>query len=290
MLSMRCVFVALGVLGLFASAGSGPAWAQDLTGAWQSTVTDVSNTCGDPLGPPEQSQLDIVQEGNLVDIDVVGGGPGVTEISGEVSGQSLSLGFEVFRDGGVRVYDPAFNILSISQDETMINGDLNWGFYEPFDCSGTQTWSGTKNTAGTPGDLSGSWMVTVTEVSDTCGPIDPAPLLIPVTVLQQGDLVNVTTIDFGQTRLVGRVAGQTLNLGLTIEESESDLTIFDAANNPLTVQPDFASFTGLMSWESYESLVCTGVESIVVPEPGWGLLAWAMVGGLCALRSRLGAG
>lgn len=257
--------------------------AAQLTGTWQSTVTEVSNICGDPLGPPEMSQLDIVQEGNLVDIDVIGGGPGVTEISGEVSGTNLSIGFEAFRDGGVQVHDPAFNTLVINQGATMISGDLNWEFYEPIDCVGTQTWSGTKDTAGTPGDLSGAWTVTITEVSDSCGPIEQSPVIVPATVVQEGNLIDVTTIDFGQTRLIGRVSGQTLSLGLAVKEDEGDLTIFDAANNLLTIQPDFASFSGLMSWESYESLVCTGVETIVMPEPGAGIAALATLGSLLAL-------
>lgn len=288
---MRGVAVSLVAFALFAGAAPGPAWSQDLTGVWQSTVTEVSNTCGNPLGSPEMSQLDIVQEGNLIDIDVVGGGPGVTEISGAVSGSQVAIGFEVFDPGAaaVEVYDPALNNLTISPDETTISGDLNWERYAALECAGTQTWSGTKNAAGTPGDLSGSWTVTVTEVSDSCGPIDPQPLVIPVvTVVHEGDLVDVSTVPFGQTRIIGRVAGQTLNLGLAIKESEGDLTVFDSADNSLTIDGSFASFTGLMTWESYEALDCTGVDSIVavVPEPTAALCAVALIGSVSLVGAR----
>lgn len=288
---MRRIAVRLITFALWAGAGAGPVWSQDLTGIWQSTVTEVSNTCGDPLGPPEMSQLDIVQEGNLVDIDVVGGGPGVSEISGEVSGSQVAIGFEVFDSGAaaVEVYDPALNQLTISPDETTISGDLNWERYEPLECVGTQTWSGAKDTAGTPGDLSGSWMVTVTEVSDSCGPIDPNPLVLPVAVEHEGDLINVTTaLPFGQTRIIGRVAGQMLSLGMAIKENEGDLTVFDSADNNLAIDASFGSFTGLMTWESYEALDCTGVDSIVavVPEPGAALRAIALVGCLSAIGAR----
>ena len=243
--------------------------AQLQSGAWHIVVTETSNTCGDPLGPLEAVDVTLLQSGNLVDIDVPD--PNLTEVSGVVSGSSIAVGFEVFDTPGLEIYDPAQNVLTIAPGNELFSGSTSWEYYEPLDCAGTQTWTAQKQTTGTPGDLSGDWDLTVVEVSETCGPIDPTPIEVPITLVQEGTLVDGSSpVDFGQTRIVGRVIGSTLNLGLGIRELEGDFTVYDAAENSLAISGGFDSFSGTMTWRSYEELVCTGVSEFVVaiPEPG----------------------
>lgn len=252
----------------------GPASAQTLTGGWQITVEEISNTCGEPLGPAEATDVDILESGGLFAVDVPGGLPGQTPIEGTRSGSLIELGFEVFEEGGATLYDPADSSLVRNAAGDLFSGTLGWEFYWPEECAGTETWSFSRTGAGTPGNLSGSdWTVTAVQTGDTCDPIDPTPIVVPVSIVQSGPLVEFTVpVDFGQTRIRGRVSGQTIRLGLAIRESGGDLTIFDANDNPLTIAPSFASFAGTMSWTSYTSRLCTGVDGVTayLPEPAIG--------------------
>ncbi len=267
-----------------------PALAQSLTGTWQITVDELSNTCGDPLGPAGSLEVDILQAGSLVAVDVPGGIPDQTPIEGARSGASVELGYESFEQDGVTSFDPADSALTLNPAVTRLDGTLAWEFYAPETCTGTQTWTGARPGAGTPGNLSSnSWTITVREVSDSCDPIDPTPVQVPVSIVQSGSLVEVIAPDFGQTRIRGRVSGATLNLGLAIREDEGDFTVFDASDNPLAIQASFASFTGTMSWTAYEELVCTGVDRITafLPEPGSGSgLLFGVAGLLSLARTR----
>ncbi|MEZ4333176.1 MAG: hypothetical protein R3F35_15555 [Myxococcota bacterium] len=283
----------LGVMLVVGAAGAASlASAQSLTGSWQITVEEISNTCGDPLGPAEANGVDILESGGLFAVDVPGGLPGQTPIEGRRSGSDLELGFEVFEDGGATLYDPADSSLTRNAAGDLFSGTLGWEFYWPEACAGTETWSFSRAGAGTPGNLSGSdWTVTAVQTGDTCDPIDPTPVVVPVTIEQSGPLVEFTVpVDFGQTRIRGRVSGQTIRLGLAIRESGGDLTVFDANDNPLTIASDFASFTGTMHWTSHASLICTGVDGVTayLPEPaiGGGLVAGGLLLLLAATPGR----
>lgn len=269
---------------LLLAAPGGAARAQSLTGTWQVTVSEVSNTCSEPLGPPEMSQLEIRQEGDLIAAE--SGAPNQTTISGVVSGANVSVAFEVFEEDGLVVYDPAENNLTISAGGAMLSGDLHWTFYEPLECTGTQDWSGVRD-VGTPGDLSGDWTLTATELTESCGPIDPMPLPLPVTIQQEGDLVRVVSdLGLGETRIAGWVSGTTLYIGAGLEQN--GFMAFDAADNALPIDPSFLAFGGTVSWQSFDAPTCSGVDSFVatLPEPDTALGALAAVASLATLRRR----
>lgn len=259
------------------------AGAQSLTGTWQVTVSEISNTCAEPLGGPEHSELGIFQAGDLI---AATGSPNQTEISGVVSGSSLSIGFETSEDGGVTIYDPVENELAITAGGTRISGNLVWEFFEPLGCFGTQSWSATKMGPGTPGDLSGEWTIEVQEATESCGPPDPTVLPIPVTIQQEADLVRLTAdeVTLGQTRLYGRVSGTNLQVGLGIRQG--GFTVFDAAESNVVIDPGFAAFAGTTAWESFTEHTCSGVDSIVatLPEPGAPASLLAAVASLFAIR------
>jgi hypothetical protein len=265
-----------------------PAHAQSLTGSWQITVDELSNTCGDPLGPAESLEVDILQAGSLVAIDVPGGIPDQTPIEGTRSGSSVELGYETFDQDGVTSFDPAASALALNPAVTRLDGTMAWEFYGPETCTGTQSWTAARAGASTPGNLSGAnWTITLNELTDSCDPIDPTEVEIPASIVQSGSLVEVIAPDFGQIRIRGRVIGQTLQLGLAIREAAGDFTVFDAADNPLAIQPTFTSFSGTMRWTAYEELVCTGVDRVTafLPEPDFGS---ALVAGLAGLLSLAG--
>lgn len=273
--------------GSIALAAAGAAQAQSLTGTWNAVITEISNTCAAPPGDPDMSVVELLQVGDLLESDF--GTPEQTLLSGVVTGSSLAIGFEEFDFGGVTIYDPAENVLTIDGSRTSIAGNLHWEFYEPFDCSGSQSWSGVKSSAGTPGDLSGSWTVTSTDLTDTCDVVDPTPVPFPVTIQQEGSLVRVTSaVDFGQTRIAGNVSGSTLRLGLGIREPGGDFTVYDAAENSFAIAPGFASFSGVTLWRSYEAQTCTGTDSVslTLPEPGAIGAAAAVIAALSRVRRR----
>ena len=60
--------------------------------------------------------------------------PDLTELVGTVTGQSLALGFEVFENPGLTVYESAHNSLAIAQDLQSFSGDLPWSFYSGVEC------------------------------------------------------------------------------------------------------------------------------------------------------------
>jgi len=279
--SPRCLATGLAALALAPSAQ-----AQSLSGSWQVVVADVSNTCDEPLGPAEALPVTIHEAGGLVAIDV--DRPDQTPVEGDRSGTTLRLGFEVFEDGGVTVHDPATTLLSVNAAATSFSGLMPWSFYSPAVCTGTQTWSATRPSVTTPGSLAGSnWTIRVTETSDSCDAIDPSPVDVPVSIVHAGSLVEVLAPDFGQTRLRGRVSGQTLRLGLAIAEAGGDFTVFDAADNPLAIAANLRSFSGTMTWTAFAGLECTGVDRVTayLPEPGVG----AGVAAATALAGSLGA-
>lgn len=257
-----------------------------LDGDWNLTITEVSNTCAEPLGPMEVVPITISQETTLVDIDA--DSPDITEIGGVISGSNLSIGLETRDAPGIEIFAPAQTVLTIAPGATMLSGDVTWEFYEPLDCTGTQTWTGVKSGAGVQDDLTGSWTVTVVEQTDSCGPIDPTPLMIPIDLLQEGALVDGTSpVDFGQTRLIGRVAGKTVNIGLSIRESSGDFTLYDLDVNAFTINAGHDQFTGTATWASYSELTCSGVDSwaaVPAPEPAGALPAAVSLAALLGLR------
>lgn len=287
-MNTRILAMAIGLTVLIPTA---PARAQSMTGSWQITVDELSNTCGDPLGPPASLEVDILQAGNLVAVDVPGGIPDQTPIEGTRSGSSVALGYETFEQDGVTSFDPAASALTLNPAVTRLDGTMAWAFYAPETCTGTQTWSATRPGTGTPGNLSSAnWTITVAELTDSCDPIDPTEVEVPASIVQSGSLVEVIAPDFGQIRIRGRVTGQTLQLGLAIREAGGDFTVFDAGDNPLAILPAFTSFSGTMRWTAYEELICTGVDRVTayLPEPEIGSALVAGLAGLLGLLSLAG--
>lgn len=272
-------------LALVIAMSGGAAHAQSLTGTWQVTVTEVSNTCFAPLGPPEATQIEILQAGDLIAAE---GASNQTGLSGVVSGSDVAIGFEVFEDDGLVVYDPAENQLAIDAGGTLLSGDLHWDFYEPLDCTGTHDWSAVRDDAGTPGDLSGNWVLTATELTETCRAPDPNPFLLPLTIQQEGEIVRVVSeVSIGQIRLAGRISGSTLQLGAGFGQN-GGFTVFDAAENALVIDPSSETFTGTVPWRSFTAATCSGVDSFVatLPEPDATLGMLAVVASLAAIKRR----
>jgi hypothetical protein len=229
----------------------------------------------------------IVQAGDLIAADSAD--PGVIDFAGVVSGANVSIGFAV-ADGqdGIEIYDPELNSLAITAGGTGLEGDLHWERYEPLGCTGTQSWSAVKDGAGTPGDLSGDWTLTATERTESCGPIDPNPVPIPVAIQQEDDLVRITSdLSFGQTQWTARASGTDLAAGVGLRQA--GFTLFDSAESALAIDPDFAGFAGVVGWSSYDTLTCSGVDAVAatLPEPGAPLGSLAAFAALAARSLRL---
>ena len=107
-----------------------------LSGAWEITFSDVSENCGDGLGSPSVFDAAAVQFGDGNVRFLPPAIPGLTEIVGSVSGQSLQLGLELFEDAGVTVYDSSSNSLTIAQNFDSFSGNMPWNFFFPLECSG----------------------------------------------------------------------------------------------------------------------------------------------------------
>lgn len=265
------------------------AGAQSMTGSWRVVVDERSNTCGDPLAPAEATATSITQSGDLFAIDTPGDPVDQTPIEGKRNGLSLALGFEGFDPGGVTVYDPAAISLTLNSAVTTFSGVAPWEYYSPENCSGTQTWTASRSGAPTPGNLTGAnWNIQVVETSDGCGPIDPTPVGFAVSILQSGNLVEILAPDFGQTRFRGKTSGQTLRLGLAVHDDDGSFTVYDQRVNALTVNGGFTSFSGTMSWRSFDALVCTGIDDVVayLPEPQATAAIAAGCAGLFGLSAR----
>jgi hypothetical protein len=268
---MEGVMFRLGALVFAALLLPAIARAQSMTGSWQLVVDEVSNTCGEPLGSAEASVVDVLQAGDLFVADGPGGLPDQTPIDGKRSGSDLTLGFEVFEDGGATIYDPADTALTLNPAVTTFAGTVAWAFYAPGNCTGTQTWTATRPGAATPGTLTAAtWTINAVETSDSCDPIDPTPVPFSASIVQSGSLVEIVAPDFGQTRIRGQVSGSTLRLGLGIRDEDGAFTVFDQGDNALAINSGFTSFSGTMSWRSFDGLVCTGIDAVVgyLPEPG----------------------
>lgn len=110
-----------------------------LTGSWQFTLSEISENCGGGTGSPVVVDVDAVQFGSGQVRFLPPAVPGLTEIVGTVSGQSLRMGFEVFEDGGITVYDSFANDLAIDESFDAFAGDLPWDFFFPLECSGVDS-------------------------------------------------------------------------------------------------------------------------------------------------------
>lgn len=260
--------LALAIASILTPAG---VHAQSMSGAWQIVVEELSNTCGEPLAPAASSAVSIVESGNLFVATTPGGTDDQTPTEGKRNVGAFTIGFEVFEQGGATIYDPANSMLTLNPAVTRFSGTVGWEFFAPGNCSGTQTWSFSRPGAATPGSLTaGNWTGVVVETSDTCGPIDPTPGALPVSIVQSGSLVEIIAPDFGQTRIRGQVSGSTLRLGLGIHDEDGAFTVFDQRANILAINSGFTSFSGAMNWRSFDALVCSGVDRVVgyLPEPG----------------------
>jgi hypothetical protein len=264
---------------------------EPLEGKWQLTITQVSQNCG-PGDPPPPSVLDveIQQSDSFVVLLPEDPEPDLSEMVGTVSGQSMSLGFEVFENPtGITVYDSASNSLTISQDFKSFSGDLPWDFYSGVDCGGVDNWSAVRlGAAPEPNSLTGTWQVTISFLSENCGDgLDP-PVVLVLDAVQFGDgAVRIESPPVpGVREVAGTVAGQSLRVGFEIHEA-SGVTIYDSASNNLVIAQDFNSFSGDLPWNFYEPLVCTGVDH-AVPEPNPALLGLFALATLIVCRRRRG--
>lgn len=267
---------------------------ESLEGRWQLTLSEVSQNCGDPAAPDTVFEAEIQQSGPylvLVPEDPI---PSATELAGTVSGSSLSLGFELFDSPGITVYDSASSSLAIAGDGMSFAGNLPWGYYAGVDCSGVDNVSAVRDgVAPEPNSLTGSWQLTLSEVSENCGEGTGSPIQIDVEAVQFGDghvrflLPPVP----GITEVVGTVSGQSLRMGLEVFE-DGGVTVYDSQDNDLTIAPGFDAFEGDLPWSFFFPLDCTGVDSLSavrVPEPGAARLAAAALLSVVAGVRRRGA-
>jgi len=262
---------------------------EPLEGLWQVTVSEVSQNCGDPTPPPSVLDVEIQRSGSFLVLLPEDPMPSLTELVGTVTGQSLALGFGVFENPGLTVYNSARNSLAIAQDLQSFSGDLPWRFYSGVDCSGLDNWSAVRlGTATEPNSLTGSWRVTLSDVSENCGDGLGSPAVFDVGAVQfgEGQVRFVPPAIPGLTEIVGTVTGQSLRIGLEVFEDEG-ITVYDSTSNNLVIAPDFDSFSGNLPWNFFYPFECSGVdhlEAVFVPEPdaGWlGLTALATLA-LCA--------
>ncbi len=264
-----------------------------VTGRWQVTVSEVSNTCGDD--PPEPGGVDVElhQSSPYVLMVPETPVPNLTELAGTVSGQSISLGFEVFEDPGITIVPSADNSLAIAQDFESFSGNVSWKFYTGVDCSGVDSFSAVRlGAAPEENSLTGNWRFTLSGVSETCGDGLGSPAVFDSEAVQFDDeFVRFTPPPVpGLGEVVGTVSGLTLKLGLEVQE-DGGVTVYDSADNDLAIAPDFDSFSGNAPWTFYFPLECTGVdhlEAVFVPEPGPAALGFAVLTsvGFCTRRRR----
>jgi hypothetical protein len=287
-------FLAFGLTtGLAASVASAE---EPLEGPWQVTWSGVSTTCGGDPDPPSVVDVEIQQSGSYLVLLPEDPIDGLTDWLGTVSGQSLSLGFELFAGSGIKTYDSVSNDLTIAQDLESFSGDVPWKFYTRVNCSGLENWGFIRAGEATePNSLTGSWEVAVAYINDNCGDGPRPTRFFDMDAVQFGDgaVRFVPPALPGLREVAGTVTGQSLALGLEVF-GEGGVTVYDPNFSDLTIAEDFNSFSANLDWHFFLPRQCSGVdhiEAVFVPEPAAGWLGVAMLSTLagCARRRRTAA-
>jgi len=117
-----------------------PCTPKDLSGLWRFTVTELSDTCAEPLPPPFATRIVLAED--------AGGGivitspklPEITNLMVQRTACSATVSYETPETGGARFF---MGTLFLGPQADSFSGDLSWQLCAPTcSCGGVEQWEG----------------------------------------------------------------------------------------------------------------------------------------------------
>ncbi len=117
-----------------------PCTPKDLSGRWRFTVTEISDTCPEPLEPPFATRIVLAEDADGGVVITSPKLPEITNLMVQRSACSATISYETPETDGARFFS---GTLLIGSQGDSFSGDLSWQLCAPTcTCGGVERWQG----------------------------------------------------------------------------------------------------------------------------------------------------